>query len=109
MYHLFYGDASGSPGSELTFFEITNIGHTIKGTNSIHFISLLVPNDSSLSYWEQRLTANNVKHQGISQFGRFKALYFEDPDELTLVLLSNEGHEPPLGWNYWENSPVPRE
>jgi glyoxalase family protein len=109
MYHLFYGDEIGTPGTELTFFEITNAGHTRKGTNSIHLISLLVPNKSSLLYWEQRLTAHGITHNGISQYENYDALFFQDPDQLSLVLLSKEELEIPQRWQYWKDSPVPIE
>jgi len=109
MYHLFYGDEIGNPGTELTFFEIPNAGHTMKGTNSIDLISLLVPSKSSLAYWAQRLSEHGISHQGISNFGRYDALFFEDPDQLSLVLLSNEGLEQPQRWQYWADSPIPME
>ena len=31
MYHLFYGDRTGSPGTELSFFEIPMAGRTHRG------------------------------------------------------------------------------
>lgn len=109
MYHLFYGDEVGNPGTELTFFEIQNAGHTVEGTNSIHLISLLVPSKNSLTYWEQRLTARNIEHSGLSRYGAYDALYFEDPDQLSLVLLSNEGLNVPQRWQPWGDAPVPQE
>lgn len=108
MYHLFYGDESGSPGTELTFFEIQNAGHTVQGTNSIHNISLLVPDSSSLSYWEQRLTEHGIEHSGVKQYGRYEAVAFQDPDGLSLMLINNEGLPAPQRWQPWADSPVPR-
>lgn len=109
MYHLFYGDESGSPGTELTFFEIQNAGHTVQGTNSIHSISLLVPDSSSLNYWEQRLTEQGIQHSGIQPYGRYEAILLRDPDGLSLVLINNEGLNIPQRWQPWADSPVPRE
>lgn len=40
MYHLFYGDQAGNPGTELTFFEIQMAGKTHQGTNNISLTSL---------------------------------------------------------------------
>ena len=54
MYHLFYGDKIGAPGTELTFFEIPMVGRTQRGTNAITQIGLFVPSFQSLQYWEQR-------------------------------------------------------
>ena len=47
MYHLFYGDKTGSPGTELSFFEIPLVGRTYQGTNAITRIGLLVQTEAS--------------------------------------------------------------
>ena len=54
MYHLFYGDLTGSAGTELSFFEMPNVGRTIRGTNAITQIGLLVPSIESLTFWKRR-------------------------------------------------------
>ena len=56
MYHLFFGDEIASVGTLLSFFEIPNVGKNRPGTNSIHRLSLLVPNEAALSYFKSRLT-----------------------------------------------------
>src|SRR5690554_6922939 len=60
MYHLFYGDKTGSPGTELSFFEIPAVGRTHRGTNAITRIGLLVPSEDSLHYWKSRFEKYNV-------------------------------------------------
>ena len=40
MYHVFYGDWVGSPGTGLTFFEIPLVGRTHRGTDAITRIGL---------------------------------------------------------------------
>lgn len=55
VYHLFYGDQIGSPGTELTFFEIPNAARTHEGNNSISEISLRVRDDEALGYWKKGL------------------------------------------------------
>ena len=54
MYHLFYGDLTGSPGTELSFFEMPFAGRTYRGTNAITQIGLLVSSEESLTYWKKR-------------------------------------------------------
>ena len=54
MYHLFYGDLTGSAGTELSFFEMPMAGSTKRGTNAITRIGLLVPSYDSLLYWKER-------------------------------------------------------
>lgn len=109
MYHLFYGDEVGSPGTELTFFEMPMAGHTQRGTNSINLIGLLVPTKDSLHFWEQRFEELNVKHEPITKYHHYDALFFEDPDGLRLVLLSNEGLPVPAHWRTWHASPIATE
>lgn len=107
MYHLFYGDKTGSPGTELTFFEIPMSGHTYRGTNAITRIGLLVPSVESLHYWKERFEKYDVYHDEIGTYANRPALKFEDPDGLRLVLLASSeriGH-----WETWEKSNVPKE
>lgn len=108
MYHVFYGDALGSAGNDLTFFEIGNIGSTHPGTNMISAIGLLVPDHDSLTYWQQRLESYEVPHDGIIHYGNRQGLRFKDPDGLELVLIDHEHQAIPEAWQPWgDNSIVP--
>lgn len=62
MYHLFYADEIGRPGTDLTFFEILGAGHTYPGNNSISFTSLRVADDEALQYWLERFEEYGVDH-----------------------------------------------
>lgn len=109
MYHLFYGDLTGSPGTELTFFEIPNAGRTHRGTNAITKIGLFVPSQESLHYWLRRLDEHHILHSGITSNAGREAIHFEDPDGLRLVLLNGENDTLPDFWTTWPDSPVPEE
>ncbi|PFD72972.1 ring-cleaving dioxygenase [Bacillus cereus] len=106
MYHLFYGDKTGSPGTELTFFEIPLVGKTYRGTNAITRIGLLVPSEDSLHYWKERFETFDVKHSEITTYANRPALQFEDAEGLRLVLLVSNG-EKVEHWETWEKSEVP--
>lgn len=106
MYHLFYGDLTGSPGTELTFFEIPMAGRTMRGTNAITRIGLLVPSRESLDYWKARFEKLNVIHEEITTYAGRDALSFEDTEGLRFVLLSHEGEEIPEFWTAPESSTV---
>ncbi len=108
MYHLFYGDKTGSPGTELSFFEIPAVGRTYRGTNAITRIGLLVPSEESLQYWKVRLKEFGVFHGDITTYANRPALKFEDPEGLRLVLLVSNG-EKVKHWEVWEKSEVPAE
>ncbi|MBE7147581.1 ring-cleaving dioxygenase [Bacillus mycoides] len=106
MYHLFYGDLTGSAGTELSFFEMPNVGRTIRGTNAITQIGLLVPSIESLTFWKRRFESFQVAHGEITTYAGRDALHFEDPDGLRLVLLNNKDEEVPEYWTAWDESSV---
>ncbi|WP_053365766.1 ring-cleaving dioxygenase [Bacillus sp. FJAT-27245] len=108
MYHLFYGDKTGSPGTELSFFEIPLVGRTYRGTNAITQIGLLVPTEKSLTYWKARLEEHGVQHGDITMYANRPALQFEDSEGLRMVLLASNG-EKVEHWETWEGSSVPAE
>ncbi|KXH83762.1 ring-cleaving dioxygenase [Sporosarcina sp. HYO08] len=106
MYHLFFGDQTGSPGTELTFFEIPMAGGTVRGTNAITQIGLLVPTSESLDYWEAHLAQFGVKMSERTTYVGYEALPFEDPEGLRLILLNHNGQAIPSDWTAWEDSEV---
>lgn len=106
MYHLFYGDLTGSPGTELTFFEIPMSGRTVRGTNAITRIGLLVPSKESLYYWKKRFEEFNVLHEELTSYAGRDALPFEDAEGLRFVLLNNNGAEIPEFWTAWDGATV---
>lgn len=106
MYHLFYGDKTGAPGTELTFFEIPMVGRTQRGTNSISKIGLFVPSYQSLLYWEERLASIGIQTDGIGIYAGRAALQFEDNEGLQFVLLNHQNREIPADWQAWDGSDV---
>jgi len=108
MYHLFYGDKTGSPGTELSFFEIPLVGKTYRGTNAITKIGLLVPSEASLFYWKARFEEYGVTKSDITTYANHPALHFEDSEGLRMVLLVSNGAKVEH-WRTWENSNVPVE
>lgn len=108
MYHLFYGDKTGSPGTELSFFEIPLVGRTHRGTNAITKIGLIVPSEESLVYWQQRLTSYGVEHSEITMYAGRPALLFEDSEGLRMALIAAPNTKV-AHWETYDGSPVPTE
>ncbi len=103
-YHLFYADAVGSPGTDLTFFDWRVPGER-RGSRSIVRTFLRVNGHDSLEWWADRLREHAVTTEELTERdGRF-VLDFEDPEgqRLTLVDDGGAGDEPSV----WEDSPVP--
>ncbi|MDM5248917.1 ring-cleaving dioxygenase [Lysinibacillus sp. G4S2] len=109
MYHLFYGDLTGAAGTELTFFEMPVAGRTVRGTNAITRIGLLVSNYDSLQYWKNRFQQLDVQHSEITTYAGKDALFFEDHEGLRMVLLNHHGQETPADWQPWDGSEIPTE
>lgn len=108
MYHLFFGDRKGTPGTELTFFDMPMAGMTHRGSNAITRISLVIPSEMSLYYWQERLKQFDVPIEEVTTYAGRKAFHFRDPDHLPLVFIVEEDDELD-GWEAWEKSPVPEE
>lgn len=108
MYHLFYADKLGSPGTDLTFFEIHRAGRTYTGNNSISLTSLRVASDKAIHYWAERLEEYAIQSQEVELQGR-KVLFFEDPEKQRLMLVSDEQNEGVTAGVPWEGTNVPAE
>src|SRR5690625_4599365 len=106
MYHLFFGDRKGTPGTELTFFDMPMAGTTHRGSNAITRISLVVPNEESLTYWQARLKSFGKPVGEITTYTNRQAFHFKDPDDLPLVMVVDE--DLLKDWEAWEKSPVPK-
>lgn len=80
MYHYYYGDYQGTPGTVITFFVVPHLGHRYDNDHYLATIGLKIPN-GSLDYWKKRLTiAGRVVTQEENQ------LLFEDLDGVALIL-----------------------
>jgi len=107
VYHLFYGDEKGSPGTELTFFEFPTAWHSKPGTSSISSISLRVPGDEALNYWHHRFVQFDVDHDDVVERAGRLTLAFRDPEGQRLMLVSDERDTGVAGGKPWEKSEVP--
>jgi glyoxalase family protein len=105
-YHLFYADAQGTPGTDLTFFDWP-VPRERRGTRSIVRTSLRVNGRDALAWWTKRFDEQGVRHGGIYERAGRGTIDFEDPEGQRLALVDDAGAgDPPTPW---ERSPVPRE
>ncbi|TFE01783.1 ring-cleaving dioxygenase [Jeotgalibacillus salarius] len=108
-YHLFFADDTGSPGTDMTFFDFPGIPKGSHGTNEISKTSFRVPDDAAIEYWEKRFDRLNIKHKGIQeQFGK-KTISFVDFDDQQYQLISDENNQGVEPGTPWQNGPVPLE
>ncbi len=96
-YHLFYADAEGTPGTDMTYFDIPMAGRTYPGVSSISNTGFRVKSEEALQFWERRLHDFGVPHDKIvERFGR-KTLYFEDFEGSRMMLVVDDGKGIPFG------------
>ncbi len=56
VYHLFYADERGDPGSDITFFEYPGVLSGRAGAGMIHRVVWRVTGTEALDFWSDRLT-----------------------------------------------------
>ncbi len=98
VYHLYYGDETGSPGTILTFFPFPNARRGKRGVGEINAIAFSIPTDS-LDYWIDRLAGKAIDFDGPVK--RFDETYITllDPDGMKIELVTDKTADNIPGWN----------
>ncbi|WP_096393472.1 VOC family protein [Halorubrum trapanicum] len=105
QYHLYFGDATGSPGSVFTVFPDPNGDPGRTGKPGYEAVAFAVPPDS-LGYWRDRLADRGVEAGPIDSDARFgdRGLTLADPSGTRVELVAtpeNDESDP------WTDGPVP--
>ena len=98
VYHLYYGDEAGTPGSVMTYFPFPHIARGRPGLGEVGTTAFAVP-AGTLPFWAERFAAQGVKQTGSStQFGENR-LTFEGPDGdgFALVEVADDARAPFTG------------
>jgi glyoxalase family protein len=104
-YHLFFADAEGHPGADLTFFPWPRMPEMKPGTGLGMEVALAIPK-GTLSYWSDRLNDNSVEARAVETRHGERALPFSDPHGLSVALVeTSDARE----FTPWDKSPVPAE
>lgn len=95
IYHLYYANETGTPGTIMTTFPYKQVGiYGRRGTGQVKITSYSVPR-SSLSFWEKRFDSFNVQQSGIQE--RFSQPYirFLHPCGLEFELIGDDNDTRP--------------
>ncbi|SFJ35114.1 glyoxalase family protein [Paenibacillus sp. UNC496MF] len=98
IYHLYYGNEAGRPGTALTFFPSKDARRGSVGGGQVGYTTLAVP-ANALAFWEERLANLGVACRRARRFDE-TYLRFADPDGLHLEMVEREAGAPskwPLG------------
>lgn len=105
VYHLYYGDKEGNPGTVLSFFAWPRLqqGHPDQGQAIA--VSFSVP-ESSVDFWIRYFEDQDIDYlEPFERFGR-KVIGFQDPDGLHLELIADPEAGSRTGWS---NGSIPTE
>jgi glyoxalase family protein len=97
VYHLYYGNAEGDPGTILTSFPFRQQGIKGKrGNNQISRMLLSVP-QGSLGFWANRLKGAGIKAEEASGFGA-ERLNFDHPCGLRYGFVADGDGDASRAW-----------
>jgi len=91
VYHLFYADEDGRPGSDITFFEYPDAYPGVAGAGMIHTVVWRVGSTDALEFWADRLSTegHEVEPDG-------ETLRFANPEGLAHELVVSRVSDEPL-------------
>ena len=91
VYHLYYGDETGSPGSIMTFFEFPGAAPGRHGAGQIHTVVWRVASREALDFWQAR-----TEHASIPAERTEDSLRFADPEGIGIEFAVVDVDDPPL-------------
>jgi glyoxalase family protein len=106
-YHLFYADAEGHPGTDLTFFPWAHLAPPRIGHGLAVEVGLEVP-AGSLAFWGERLEKYGATIEPIATRFGDRVLPLVDPHGLKVALVES-GRAEARAFTPWEESTVPAE
>jgi len=95
VYHLYYANETGTPGTVMTTFPYKQLGlYGRRGTGQVKVTSYAVP-ASSLPFWLKRFDSFGVKHSPIQErFGQ-SLIHFTHPAGLEFELIGDDNDQRP--------------
>lgn len=88
VYHLYFGNEVGSPGTAMTFFPFDGARRGRVGGGQVGLTTFVVP-AGALTFWEERLAKLNVEFKRTQRFNE-TYLQFNDKDGLQLEVVARE-------------------
>jgi len=96
VYHLYYGDEVGTPGSVMTYFPFGQMPRGTRGVGEVGVTEFAVPK-GTLGFWQDHLAAQGVTGLTTDSFLGETRLQFDGPDGDDFALVEAE----PDGRSAW--------
>ena len=98
VYHFYFGDELGAPGTVFTTFPFTGARKGSKGAGEVTYTAFSIPSES-LDYWIERLKKYGIPVSDVlTRFGD-QLIRFEDHDSMGIELIAND-QDDRSGWSY---------
>ncbi len=104
VYHLYFSDSNGSPGTVLTFFPFPDAMAGSVGNGQVSAIGYSI-SPASVDFWVDRFSRRGIKFDGPIKRFDDDVISFSDNDGLPLELVA-DNH---VGGNPWTQSSIPPE
>jgi catechol 2,3-dioxygenase-like lactoylglutathione lyase family enzyme len=78
--HFWFGDASGAPGTLVSFMEYPQLDEARGGRGAVHHFAFAVDSAEEQTAWRDYLRSRDVPCSEIFERGRFRSIYLRDPD-----------------------------
>lgn len=98
VYHFYFGDELGAPGTVFTTFPFDGARKGTKGTGELTYTAFSIP-EAALGFWIDRLAKYSIPTSTVlTRFGE-KLIRFEDHDGMGIELIANNS-DTRKGWTY---------
>jgi len=98
VYHLYYGNESGEPGTILTFFPWSHLQNGKPDAGQVVAVAFSAPT-YSVEFWEGHLKNKGIDiEEPFERFGK-KVLGLQDPDGLHLEIVFDPKADEVSGWS----------
>ena len=78
--HWWFGDATGSVGTLVSFLEYPSMPQGTVGTGSTHHLAFAVDSPDEQEAWRDYLRSHGVECTDVLDRGTFRSIYLRDPD-----------------------------
>lgn len=84
--HFWFGDVAGAAGTLVSFMEYPGMPEGTEGRGAAHHLAFAVESAAELDAWRDYLESRGVPCSEVFERGRFRSVYFRDPDGLLLEI-----------------------
>ncbi|HEV2771126.1 MAG TPA: VOC family protein [Solirubrobacteraceae bacterium] len=78
--HFWFGDATGTPGTLISFLEYADMADGSVGVGSTHHVAFVVDSAGEQAAWRDYLRGRGVQCTDVFDRGGFRSIYLRDPD-----------------------------